>query len=109
MTLSARNILALFWLHNAEKDTDGQQYHNPTGNNRMDTGGTGDVLSGNNGSYQAQGLNPLHSAAAGVYIHGLAGDLAADELGFRSMIAGDLIEYLPEAFSLLEISENKLS
>jgi NAD(P)H-hydrate epimerase len=88
-------------------DTDEQLYLNPTGNNGMATGGTGDVLSGIIGSFLAQGLNPLNSAIAGVYIHGLCGDLAADELGVRSMIAGDLIEYLSDAFALLEVSENQ--
>jgi NAD(P)H-hydrate epimerase len=83
-------------------DTDGQLYLNPTGNNGMATGGTGDVLSGMIGSFLAQGLSSLGSAIAGVYLHGLAGDLAASELGFRSLIAGDLIDFLPEAFNMVE-------
>jgi hydroxyethylthiazole kinase-like uncharacterized protein yjeF len=83
-------------------DTDGQLYLNPVGNDGMATGGTGDVLSGIIGSLLAQGLNPLNSAVCGVYIHGLAGDLAAAEYGRRSMIAGDLIEFLPDAFELLK-------
>ena len=86
-------------------DTDEQLYLNPTGNNGMATGGTGDVLSGIIGSFLAQGLSPLDSAIAGVYIHGLCGDLAADDYGFRSLLAGDLVEYLPDAFALLEITE----
>jgi len=86
-------------------DTDEQLYLNPTGNNGMATGGTGDVLSGIIGSFLAQGLNPLDSAIAGVFLHGLCGDLAVDDYGERSMIAGDLIEYLPDAFALLEFSE----
>ncbi len=85
-------------------DTNGQLYLNPTGNNGMATGGTGDVLSGIIGSFLAQGLNPLDSAFAGVYIHGLCGDLAADDYGERSLLAGDLIDYLPDTFVLLEIS-----
>ena len=88
-------------------DTDEQLYLNPTGNNGMATGGTGDVLSGIIGSFLAQGLNPLDSAIAGVFIHGLCGDLAADEFGVRSLIAGDLIEFLPDAFSLIELSSNR--
>ncbi len=83
-------------------DTDGRLYLNPTGNDGMATGGTGDVLSGMIGSFLAQGLSPLDSAVAAVYIHGLAGDLAAEEMGRRCLIAGDLLEYLPEAFSLIE-------
>jgi hydroxyethylthiazole kinase-like uncharacterized protein yjeF len=85
-------------------DTDGALYLNPTGNNGMATGGTGDVLSGVIGSFLAQGLSPLYSAVCGVYLHGLSGDLAAAELGYRSLIAGDLIDYLPDTFALLEQS-----
>ncbi len=77
-------------------------YLNPTGNNGMATGGTGDVLSGLVGSFLAQGLTPLNSAICAVYLHGLSGDLAAAELGVRSLIAGDLIDYLPDAFALIE-------
>ncbi|SYZ74572.1 Bifunctional NAD(P)H-hydrate repair enzyme Nnr (Includes: ADP-dependent (S)-NAD(P)H-hydrate dehydratase; NAD(P)H-hydrate epimerase) [Candidatus Zixiibacteriota bacterium] len=83
---------------------EGGLYLNPTGNNGMATGGTGDVLSGLVGSFLAQGMTPLHSAICAVYLHGLAGDLAAGELGVRSLIAGDLIEYLPDAFKLIEES-----
>ena len=83
-------------------DTDGQLYLNPTGNNGMATGGTGDVLSGVIGSFLAQGLSPLTSAICGVFIHGLSGDLAASEYGRRSMLAGDLIEFLSDTFKLLE-------
>ncbi len=85
---------------------DGDLYLNPTGNNGMATGGTGDVLSGLVGSFLAQGLSPLHGAICAVYLHGLSGDLAAAELGVRSLIAGDLIEYLPDAFALIEQDED---
>lgn len=80
----------------------GQLYLNPTGNNGMATGGSGDVLSGMIGSFLGQGVQPIDSAISAVYLHGLAGDLAAAESGFRSMIAGDLIDYLHEAFWLVE-------
>ncbi len=83
-------------------DTDGQAYLNPTGNNGMATGGTGDVLSGMIGSFLAQGLSARDSALCGVYVHGLAGDLATAEIGPRSLIAGDLIDYISEAFWLIE-------
>jgi NAD(P)H-hydrate epimerase len=83
-------------------DTDGALYLNPTGNNGMATGGTGDVLSGMIGSFLAQGLSPLNAAICSVYLHGLSGDLAAAELGPRSLIAGDLIIFLPDAFAFLE-------
>lgn len=71
---------------------------NPTGNPGMATAGAGDVLSGIIGAFLAGGMLPYNAAAAGVYIHGLSGDLAAQELGEISLIASDLIERLPEAF-----------
>ncbi|MCX6829474.1 MAG: NAD(P)H-hydrate dehydratase [candidate division Zixibacteria bacterium] len=83
-------------------DSDGSLYLNPTGNNGMATGGTGDVLSGIIGSFLAQGMTPLDSSVCGVYLHGLCGDLAAAEFGCRSLIAGDLIDHLPEAFAQIE-------
>jgi NAD(P)H-hydrate epimerase len=80
---------------------DGKVYLNPSGNSGMATGGSGDVLSGIIGSLLAQGMEPIDAARCGVYIHGLAGDMAADDLGERSLIASDMIEYLPDAFSIL--------
>jgi NAD(P)H-hydrate epimerase len=71
---------------------------NTTGNPGMSTGGTGDVLTGVIAGLLAQGLEPFDAAQLGVYVHGLAGDLAADALGQVSIIASDLIRYLPEAF-----------
>ncbi len=80
--------------------SDGQVWVNPTGNPGMATGGTGDVLTG-----LVAGLLAQHSARpvsevvrAGVYLHGLAGDLAACERGQVALIAGDLVEALPRAF-----------
>ena len=71
---------------------------NPTGNPGMATGGTGDVLTGMVAGLIAQGLLPFEAAAAATYLHGLAGDVAAAELGEASLLAGDLLETLPEAF-----------
>ncbi len=84
-------------------DKNGQCALNPTGNNGMATGGSGDVLSGIIGTLLAQGLSPFDSACAGVYVHGLAGDLAADEFTQRSVIAGDIVDYLSEAFIFLGV------
>jgi NAD(P)H-hydrate epimerase len=75
---------------------------NQTGNPGMATGGSGDVLTGVITGLLCQGLSPFDAARLGVYVHGLAGDLAADELGQVSLIASDLIEYLPRAFQRLE-------
>ena len=76
---------------------------NPTGNEGMATGGSGDVLSGIIASFLAQKRDGLlNGAALGAYLHGLCADLYAQDNPSRSMIATDLLEYLPEAFSLLE-------
>jgi ADP-dependent NAD(P)H-hydrate dehydratase len=82
--------------------TDGRRiYCNSTGNPGMATGGTGDVLTGLVAALLAQRLEPFAAAQLGVYVHGLAGDLARDELGEVSLIASDLLHYLPRAFCQL--------
>ncbi len=82
---------------------DGQTWVNPTGNPGMATGGTGDVLTGLIAGLLAQHTTRqiTQVAAAAVYLHGLAGDLAAKDLGQHSMIAGDLLENVPRAYKLL--------
>jgi ADP-dependent NAD(P)H-hydrate dehydratase / NAD(P)H-hydrate epimerase len=64
----------------------------------MASGGTGDVLSGVLGAFLARGLEPSAALAAAVYLHGLAGDVAAERLGQESLVASDVIEALSEAF-----------
>lgn len=80
---------------------DGKLYFNSTGNPGMATGGTGDVLTGMLAGLLAQGYPANEAALLGVYWHGLAGDLAADDLGDYPLIASDLINYLPQAFQKL--------
>ncbi len=81
--------------------TDGRrQARNTTGNPGMATGGSGDVLTGLLTALACQGLPLYEAARLGVYLHGLAGDLAAAELGEVSLIARDLIRFLPKAFNL---------
>ena len=67
------------------------------GNPGMATGGTGDVLTGLLAALLGQGLDPFAASQLAVYLHGRAGDLARDELGEVSLIATDLIDYLPRA------------
>ena len=82
--------------------TDGQRFfENSTGNPGMATGGTGDVLTGMIAALVAQGLPPFEAAQLGVYLHGLAGDLASVDMGEIALIASDLINYLPRAFRSL--------
>ena len=77
--------------------TDGETcWENQTGNPGMATGGSGDVLSGIILSLLGQGLAPLEAAAAGAWLHGAAGDRAAEMLGEYGMLPGDLVEELPQ-------------
>jgi NAD(P)H-hydrate epimerase len=79
--------------------TDGSlQVHNTTGNPGMATGGSGDVLTGLSTALLCQGLSAFDAAHLATHLHGLAGDLAAAELGEVSLIASDLVRFLPAAF-----------
>lgn len=78
-------------------DPEGNVFINPTGNPGMATAGTGDVLTGMIGGLIAQGIELLTAAKAGVYLHGLAGDIAEEEIGEMGMIAGDIIDRIPRA------------
>lgn len=77
---------------------DGKVFFNPTGNSGMATAGTGDVLTGIIGSFLAQGYGAEKAALAGVYLHGLAGDLALETESEESLIAGDIVGKLGNAF-----------
>lgn len=78
--------------------TNGQRlFVNETGNAGMASGGTGDVLTGMVAALIGQSMAPLEAAILATYLHGLAGDFAAEELGRHALTATDLIEYLPEA------------
>lgn len=80
---------------------EGEIYLNPTGNFGMATGGSGDVLTGIITALLGQGLEPIEAAGCGVFIHGLAGDMAIEKINPRSLIAGDLIDFLSPAFDTL--------
>jgi len=81
---------------------DGRYWFNTTGNSGMATGGSGDVLTGLIAGLLAQGISSLDAALAGVYLHGLAGDMAAEASSEEALIAGDMILYLGEAFRELK-------
>ena len=76
----------------------GVLYNDSVGNAGMSSGGSGDVLAGVIASLTAQGGDPFRCAAAGVYLHGLAGDIAKEKLGEISMLPTDIIECLPTSF-----------
>lgn len=80
---------------------EGKCHFNPTGNPGMATGGSGDVLTGILTSLLAQGYNPKDACLLGVYLHGLAGDIAAGRMGEISMNASDITDALPEAWKIL--------
>jgi NAD(P)H-hydrate epimerase len=81
---------------------DGKRFAvNATGNPGMATGGTGDCLTGVIAALLGQGLNAWDAARLGAHVHGLAGNLATKELGEVSLIASDLLTYLPAAFKAL--------
>ena len=80
-----------------------KSFFNDGGNPGMATGGAGDVLTGVTAALLCQGMSALDAARLAVYVHATAGDLAADQLGEVSLIASDLVEYLPGAFMSLAI------
>jgi NAD(P)H-hydrate epimerase len=82
-------------------ELDGKAFINSTGNPGMATGGTGDVLTGMISGFLGQGLKPIDASITGVYMHGLAGDIAVAEKGEHSLIAGDIIDKIPAAFDSL--------
>ena len=81
---------------------DGHIVFNSTGNAGMATAGSGDVLTGIITGLLARGYEAADACIVGVYLHGLAGDLAANDLGEESLIASDIIQYLPQAFKRLQ-------
>ncbi|MGN0584195.1 MAG: NAD(P)H-hydrate dehydratase [Ruminococcus sp.] len=75
---------------------------NPTGNPGMSRGGSGDVLAGMIAAFAAQKITPQDAAKAGVYLHGMAGDIAAEKFSHTAMLPRDIIECIPEVFMKVE-------
>jgi ADP-dependent NAD(P)H-hydrate dehydratase / NAD(P)H-hydrate epimerase len=81
---------------------DGKGFFNTTGNAGMATAGSGDVLTGILTGLLAQGYSPLNTCLLGTYIHGMAGDIAAEKYSQEAMISGDIIDCLGEAFKRIQ-------
>jgi len=93
-------VLALKGAGTVVTDSSGRLWVNLTGNPGMAKGGIGDALTGIIGALLAQGLPALDAARAGVFVHGVAGDIACQQCGERSMLASDLIASLGKAFDV---------
>ena len=88
--------------HTAICTPQGKVFFNNTGNSGMATAGSGDVLTGILTGLLARGYSEEHACLLGVYLHGLAGDIAASKLGKESLIASDIIDHLPMAFRSIQ-------
>ena len=92
-------IIVLKGAHTSITTPDGNTFFNSTGNPGMATAGSGDVLTGMLLSLLAQGYTPENAAVLGVYLHGLAGDIASEESCYESIIASDIIKSIGKAFN----------
>jgi NAD(P)H-hydrate epimerase len=99
------SVVVLKGANSVIADPEGNVAINPTGNSSMAKAGAGDVLSGIIGGLLAQGLKPFDAAVAGAYIHGRAGDLAAEIQGMSGVLAGDLVDSIPEALITIGVGQ----
>jgi NAD(P)H-hydrate epimerase len=102
--LAAKNFNTIVVLKGARTiiaEPDGSIYINPTGNSGLAKAGTGDVLSGMIAGFLAQGCSLIDSAILGVYLQGLAGDIAVEKLTEYSLISSKLSEFIPDAIEYL--------
>jgi NAD(P)H-hydrate epimerase len=99
-----RQVVVLKGAHTIVASPDGRVVIQPFANPGLATAGTGDVLAGTIVALRAQGLGSFESAAAGAFLHGLAGEIAREELGAVGMIAGDVLGRLPHAFQRLGVN-----
>ena len=105
MAVSLKAVVVLKGAHTSIATEKGLVYFNSTGNPGMATGGTGDVLTGIITGLLAQKYTPIEAAVLGVFLHGLAGDLAVLEGGMEALIASDIIGHLSGAF--MKVREKK--
>jgi ADP-dependent NAD(P)H-hydrate dehydratase / NAD(P)H-hydrate epimerase len=98
-SVSHKCIVVLKGANSSISTPDGNVFFNSTGNPGMATAGSGDVLTGILLSLLSQGYTPENAAVLGVYLHGLAGDIAAEKLCYESIIASDIINNLSGAFN----------
>lgn len=100
-----KSVVVLKGFNTTIANWEGETVINKTGGPALATAGTGDVLAGIIGALYSQNLQkPFEVSCMAVYLHGLAGDLAAQDIGSRSIIASDVIKYLPRAIKKVEIN-----
>jgi len=97
-TIDLGLIIVLKGAHTTVATPEGKLFFNSTGNPGMATGGSGDVLAGLLTGLLSQGYDPGAAAVLGVYLHGLAGDLAAAEMGEEALLAGDIPDFIGGAY-----------
>ena len=103
LAAEARATVLLKGAGSVVADRGGELHVNPTGNSGLASGGSGDVLTGIIAAFLARGMGEAEAAALGAFIHGHAGDLAAEAMGEAGMVAGDVLDHLP--FALMEVAE----
>ncbi|MCE7991289.1 MAG: NAD(P)H-hydrate dehydratase [Roseivirga sp.] len=104
ISVTNRLVVVLKGAHSAVSDESGQVFFNTTGNSGMATAGSGDVLAGVIAGLMAQGLSGKEAAISGVFLHGMAGDLAKNKVGKTSLMASNLLNELHQAFSNVTIT-----
>jgi len=99
-SVKTKVVVLLKGAHTSITSPDGRVYFNNTGNPGMATGGSGDVLTGLVTGLLTQGYSAVEAATQGAWIHGLAGDQAANMLSEQALIASDIIDHIPAAFAM---------
>jgi hydroxyethylthiazole kinase-like uncharacterized protein yjeF len=95
-------VVVLKGAHTVVADPTGKIYVNKTGNAGLAKGGSGDVLFGMIASFLAQGLTPFDAACLGVYLHGLAADLAIEKISMASLLASDIVDSISPALKTIQ-------